>query len=215
MCLACIFFADDIVLLSPSRSGLQKLLNVCVDYCRKFCLNFNVKKSKVMIVGKRLNANHVTPLTLEGSPLEFVTEYKYLGVVLCGGKSLSFSASATIRSFHRAANSILYSRVKPDKTVLMRLLYAQCVPIITYAGAVKEFSATDMYRCHVALNNAIRKVYSFAIWESIRQIRINAGFKSIYEIFALAKSKFVAGAKKSHNTVIIHLANALEVEDNL
>ena len=48
VCIACIFFADDIVLLSPSRYGLQKLLNICVSHCKKFCLDFNVKKSKVM-----------------------------------------------------------------------------------------------------------------------------------------------------------------------
>ena len=51
--IACIFFADDIVLLSPSRFGLQKLLDICALYCKKFCLDFNVKKSKVMIMGKR------------------------------------------------------------------------------------------------------------------------------------------------------------------
>ena len=47
MCIACIFFADDIVLLSPSRHGLQKLLDICVKYCEKFCLDFNVAKSKI------------------------------------------------------------------------------------------------------------------------------------------------------------------------
>ena len=31
-CIACIFFADDIVLLSPSRLGLQRLLDICASY---------------------------------------------------------------------------------------------------------------------------------------------------------------------------------------
>ena len=154
-------------------------------------------------------------LTLNGSPLEFVTESKYLGVVLCGGKTLSFSALGTIRSFHRAANSILYSRVKPDKMILMKLLYAQCIPIVTYASAVKECSSSEMYRCHVSINNAIRKIYSFATWESIRHIRINNGFKSVYELFALAKKKFLTNARKSSNTVICHLINILDAEEEL
>ena len=46
VCIACLFFADDIVLLSPSRHGLQSLLDICVSYCKKFCLDFNPKKSK-------------------------------------------------------------------------------------------------------------------------------------------------------------------------
>ena len=50
LCIACLFFADDIVLLSPSRHGLQEMLNICASYCKVFCLDFNVKKSKIMIV---------------------------------------------------------------------------------------------------------------------------------------------------------------------
>ena len=94
LCIACLFFADDLVLCSPSRFGLQQLLNICAAYCKKFCLDFNVKK------------------------------YKYLGVDLCAGKELSFSPITTIRSFHKAANAILYSRVKPSNDVLMKLLYS-------------------------------------------------------------------------------------------
>ena len=210
MCLACIFFADDIVLLSPSRFGLQKMLDICVGYCRKFCLNFNVKKSKVMIVGGKSDVSLVAPLILDGAPVEFVAQYKYLGVVLCGGKNLTFSATSTIRSFHRAANSILHGRVKPDKSVLMKILYAQCVPIISYAAAVKIFSAADMYRCHAAINNAIRKIYSFAVWQSIRHFRIENGFKSIYEIFAAAQKKFLTNAERSTNSIVTHLRNAFK-----
>ena len=134
-------------------------------------------------------------------------EYKYLGVVLNAGKFLTFSSVCVIRSFHRAANSILYSRVKPNSDVLMKLLYTNCVPIISYACAVKEFSASDMYRCHVAVNNAIRRIYSFGVWQSIRHIRDSKGFKSVYEIFASAKRKFLSDAASSPNSIVRHLFN--------
>ena len=174
MCINCIFFADDVVLLSPSRYGLQELLDICVAYCDRFCLDFNVKKSKIMIVGKNPKY-HYCALTIHGAPLDHVSEYRYLGVNLCSQKGLSFSSTTALRSFYRAANSILHSRVKPNNDVLMKLLYTNCVPILTYACAVKEFSASEMYRCHVAINNAIRKIYSFAIWQSIRQLCLANG----------------------------------------
>ena len=158
--IACIFFADDIVLYFPSRYGLQQLLNICSAYFKEFCLDFNVKKSKSMIVGKSFADTQIASLLLNNQPLDFVTQYKYLGVDLCAGKVLSLTPTSAIRSFHRAANSILYSRVKPSNDVLMKLLYTNCVPIITYASAVREFKAADMYPCHVAVNNdnnAIRK----------------------------------------------------------
>ena len=161
--------------------------------------------SKIMINGKTLAESNFASLLLNNQPLEFVNEYKYLGVELCAGKALTFSPLSMIWSFHRAANAILYSRVKPSATVLMKLLYTNCVPIITYASAVRDFSSADMYRCHVAINNAIRKIFSFSVWQSIRHLRISHGYKSIYEIFSSAKAKFLANASTSSNSIVCHL----------
>ena len=208
LCIACLFFADDIVLLSPSRYGLQEMLNICASYCKVFCLDFNVKKSKVMIVeNSSVNYDSYVPLKLNDSNLEFTHEYKYLGVLISSGKGLTFPATQTIRSFHRAANAILHSHVKPDQRVLLRLLYTNCVPIITYASSVKEFSSSDMYRCHVAVNNSIRKIFSFATWQSIRHLRIANGYQSIYELFAAAQNKFVENAFNCSNKVVSLLAS--------
>ena len=88
----------------------------------------------------------------------------------------------------------------------MKLLYANCVPILTYGCAAKEFCASDMHKCHVAVNNAIRKIFSFAVWQSIRHLRQSLGYDSIYEIFAKAKKKFLASAVHSSNVIIQHLA---------
>ena len=160
-----------------------------------------------MVVGKMPAGTHFASLLLNNEPLDFVNDYKYLGVNLCAGKTLSFSSTGTIRSFHRAANSIFYSRGKPSNEVLMKLLYTNCVPIISYTCSVRDFSAADMTRCHVAVNNAIRKIFSFRVWESIRHIRTSHGHKSIYEIFSSAKAKFLANAPSSSNAIVSHLSS--------
>ena len=48
---ACLLYADDMCLIAPSRGALQELLRICEDYCKEFCLSFNVKKSKSLIFG--------------------------------------------------------------------------------------------------------------------------------------------------------------------
>ena len=162
-----------------------------------------------MIVGGN-SFSDSCPLYLSGAPLEFVSDFKYLGVhfqVNRGG--LSFACTTAKRSFHRAANSILNGSVKPHSNILLKLLYSNCVPILTYACAVKDFSSSEMYRCHVAINNAIRKIFSFAVWQSIRHLRMSYGFDSIYEIFSKAKSKIIAAATCSSNSVISHLATTI------
>ena len=51
MFVGCLLFADDMLLLSASVLLLQFMLNICYEYCNEWGLQFNVKKSTVMVVG--------------------------------------------------------------------------------------------------------------------------------------------------------------------
>ena len=42
---ACLFYADDLCLIAPTRSAMQEMLNLCQEYCSEFCLTFNVNRS--------------------------------------------------------------------------------------------------------------------------------------------------------------------------
>ena len=46
--LASIFFADDICLLAPTLTALERLIGTCTDYCKTYGLSFNPKKSRIM-----------------------------------------------------------------------------------------------------------------------------------------------------------------------
>ena len=48
-----VMFADDLVLISQSKQGLQNALNKLQRYCDKWCLKINVDKTKVMIFNKQ------------------------------------------------------------------------------------------------------------------------------------------------------------------
>ena len=43
-------YADDMATLSPSASGLQKLLNICASYATKHDIIYNVKKTQCMVI---------------------------------------------------------------------------------------------------------------------------------------------------------------------
>ena len=61
-----------------------------------YLLDFNVNKSKVMIISrKRASHEDFCSLRLNNSELEYVHEYKYLGVNLNSGNGLCFSATST------------------------------------------------------------------------------------------------------------------------
>ena len=193
--------------MSPSRRGLQALLDIAFKYCSDHCLDFNVSKSKIMLVGADLPQGDPAPLTLNGRSLDFVYKFRYLGVNLVNTGHLSFSAVPDILSFHRASNSLIHGRVGLENKILMKLLYSNCVSILSYACAVKQFSSSEMHDCNVAINNAIRKIYSFGYNESVRHLREDCGLGSIYEIFHIARSKFHDSAFTSSNDIVRYLSN--------
>ena len=97
------------------------------------------------------------------------------------------STSEDLRGFFGSVNSVLSSVQRPKENVLMHLLFANCVPKLTYGAAVKQLNANEMNQYNVALNNAIRRIFGFRRWQSIRQLREVYGYDSIEMMFAKAK----------------------------
>ena len=120
--LAAIMFADDLALIAPTRSAMQQLISICESYCYEHGLSFNVKKTKAMVFGNNLQSAAIEPLYLNNEPVNFVTEWKYLGCLITSGKQLSFSSKNDLRSFRCSANFILTAVKKPDERTLMHLL---------------------------------------------------------------------------------------------
>ena len=82
-----------------------------------------------------------------------------------------------------------------------------CVPILSYAAEVKVFSHSDMHRCNVALNDAIRRIFSFNRWESLRELRENLNLPGLYDIFASRTASFESKCRRSSNGIIAFLIN--------
>ena len=83
----------------------------------------------------------------------------------------------------------------------MKLLFTICVPNLTYACDVVDYHNKDQQSLHVTLNDAIRKIFGYNRWQSIKDIRESFGYPSITEIFAKRKSMF--------KNRIPHVGNAL------
>ena len=133
-------FADDICLLAPTRSALQRLMDKAAAYCNKIDLNFNPVKSKILVFSKkRVETNNFRPVKLNDCVVDYVTSVKYLGVVIESKNGFRFSAEKEVRTFYRAANSILMAIQKPREGILTKLLSTNCIPIISYACEVNSF----------------------------------------------------------------------------
>ena len=76
VCSSVLVYADDIVLIAPSRTGMQKLLNVCQDFGREYNLLYNPDKCEVIMFGTNKN---IKDLTLHSKTIPVKNKVKHLG----------------------------------------------------------------------------------------------------------------------------------------
>ena len=79
---SCLLWADDILMFSKTKEGLQRKLDKLEKYCTDNKLTVNTDKTQCMVFNKtgRLLKNH--KFTYNNKTLECVREYKYLGFMV-------------------------------------------------------------------------------------------------------------------------------------
>ena len=204
---AAIIYADDICLLAPCRSALQTLLNICEGYGLDWCLTYNPSKSKTMIFGSSIT---IKPLTMYNRELEVVDELRYLGVSVVSGKQFSVGITSTVRKFRCASNTILNAHRKSSEPVLLKLIYAVAVPILTYACETLPLNCRQLNEMTVALNDVIRRVFSFNRWESVRHLRESFGYSSLTEIVYDSTERFFKMFSRTDNATLITIKAVID-----
>ena len=72
-----LLYADDAVIFAKSAESLQSMLNDIQEYCNTWHLTINTNKTKIMVFER---GRHTHPkISLNGTELEVVSSFKYLG----------------------------------------------------------------------------------------------------------------------------------------
>ena len=74
----CLFWADNLVLISKRKEGLQELLNILGKYSADWKMKVNIEKAKVVIFTKKGRLLKGEELCYRNSRLENVKYFKYL-----------------------------------------------------------------------------------------------------------------------------------------
>ena len=106
-----IIYADDIVLLSPTIDGLQKMINTCRNYTDKHNLTFSVHdnpvKSKTKCMAFLKNKTHLRQMMLKDKALPWVNSTKHLGVTLTDNSNMTNQDTLEKRAQYIARNNEL------------------------------------------------------------------------------------------------------------
>ena len=79
--LGMLLYADDSVLLSHTRDGLQEGLDFLHDYCDKWKLTVNTAKTKVLVFRRGGNLSYDDHWFYGDSKLDVVSQFCYLGIM--------------------------------------------------------------------------------------------------------------------------------------
>ena len=136
------------------------MLDICIDVSHELDLKFNVQKSMVLRIGIRFKRK-CEVLKLDGQNLDYVSEFKYLGVFVQSGNYFTCSLNHTKLKFYRCFNSI-YSKAKSasSEVICINLLKSHCLPLILYATEAISPSARDMLVLDKLINRAGSKIFN-------------------------------------------------------
>ena len=141
-----ILYADDIMLISPSVTGLQEMLGVCEKYLSFLELALNPKKSVYIRFGQRFDEPCSLLTTASGQQLAWVQTCRYLGVYLQSSRYFKCCYRNAKKAYFRSFNSV-FGKIGniASEEVVVKLILVKCIPVILYGLDACPVNATDRH----------------------------------------------------------------------
>ena len=155
--LACLLYADDLVIFAENESNLNIMLQFLNIWCSTWLVTINMKKSNVIHFRSKRKLRSEYVFRIGSHKLLYVNSYKYLGVYL--DQHLTFVENITnlAGSGSRALGKIisLYKNNRSMGLNTYRKLYESCVcPVLDYSCAVWQHA--DCNKIDQVHNRAMR-----------------------------------------------------------
>ena len=134
--------ADDLVLISETRAGLQKLLDRLNTFCKRWDMIVNLVKTKIMIFNRRYQLNDSDGnFTFDGGVIEETDRYKYLGTIISNTPSdpfkynYRFLRDKALRAIYALRLSIRRSTgISLPIELLVKSFNVQIRPVVDYGA---------------------------------------------------------------------------------
>ena len=153
-------YADDIVLLSPNRFGLQQMVNMCYDYFHEHGIqistNSDLSKSKTKCMHFNI-AEQPMNISLNGLSLPWVSSYKHLGTIIHNSEDwvhdMLIKRGMFIGGFHELQQELGVQH----PAVMLRLVNTYITSF--YGSPLWDLNSSSSYKLWTAWNRMINTVY--------------------------------------------------------
>ena len=191
-CMSIFMYADDLILLAPSVSALQRLLHVCEYQLEWLDMSINVNKSACIRIGPRHKVTCYNLVTLDGREIQWTNTVRYLGVYLVSAKMFTCAIDNAKKSFYRSFNCIFgkVGRVASEH-VVVELLKTKCIPVLLYGLEVCSLSKTQIRSLDYAILSCYRKLFNVKSSENVRFCMSMFNCDDVDTLLTKRKQKFI------------------------
>ena len=155
--LSILLYADDIVLMSETADGLQSMLDALQSWSKNWKLRINRDKTKIVHFRKPRDTITTHDFLYEGSVLDKVSQYRYLGLDLHDTLDFSDSVKVLSKSASRALGAVtskFYALNGLDYYTYTKMFDAMVSPILDYGSEIWGAKKRDC--CDVVQHRAMR-----------------------------------------------------------
>ena len=152
---SCCIYADDTLLLAPSPTALQNLIDICCHYFTSHRL-VNYKKCKcVAVCPKSLRDLCIPKLFVNGSVLRNVEQEMYLDFIMTSRNDESDTISKETRALYARGNMLLSKIRHCTQDVKKNLFMTYCSSL--YCCSIwSAYDNSTLRSIHVAHNDVLR-----------------------------------------------------------
>jgi len=158
-------FADDVAVLAESAEEAQRVLDSLCKQCAKVGLSINAVKTKALFVGC------TGDLSLNGTPIEKVSEFIYLGSCFSEDGSVTSEIQRRIGIASSAFSLLkcpLWSRPEVSVATKMRIYNAAVLPCLLYGAETWTLLREHLQKLEVFHMRCLRRITRVSLREHLR-----------------------------------------------
>ena len=201
-------YADDIVLLCPTITGLKKMIKICENYAKEHNITFNGSKSKLLVFGN----SDVTPkIFINGKEVEKCNEAQYLGILLSTGDYSAATEEGTTK-FNISYNRFLAKFNTCRVSVKYKLFNQYCCSY--YGSQLWPLWNNKFEDICTKWRKALRNIWNLPYRAHCKMLPVIADTYPIDIALEIRFIKFFKSVINSENETVMYMANLMKNDCN-
>ena len=210
-----LMYADDVVILSPSAKGLQRLINICAAYGDSHDIKFNHAKTVCMYLPSKGNCTLNSPLIyLNSQLLSLVPKFKYLGSLITQDNSDDENMRRQRGICYARSNGLIKNFYACSPVVKCDLFKAFCCNM--YCSHLWcDYKNDTLRRLIVGYNHSFRIIMNYPRHCSASGMFVFNGITSFNELWRKSIYGFSQRVDNSLNKVVNTVSNSTFLSSQL